>query len=184
MTLEDQLAALSELGLSLNDGVTVDDLLYSFDRKEFEARPFDLLLFALGTEVERAPWNRAVCSRAWNLDMECICETGDYVRIAKRLCEVAGQPERLTSIEDFVDLERGEAWLNYLVGVSSRHYDVKVDNDWADPDTIAGIMSDIEHDGFQFYGKDNGQATIWFYLDADTAAKLNKLSGNGLVPGP
>ena len=28
MTLEAQLESLSELGLSLNDGVTIDDLLY------------------------------------------------------------------------------------------------------------------------------------------------------------
>src|SRR5690242_11344950 len=111
MTLEDQLAALSELDLTLNDGVTIDDLLCSFDREDYEETPFDLILFVLGTEVEKAPWGRAVCSRVWNLDMECICETGDYARIAKRLCEVAGQPDCFTNIEDYVDLVRNEAWL-------------------------------------------------------------------------
>ncbi len=61
---------------------------------------------------------------------------------------------------------------------------VTVDNDWADPETLAKIMSDIERDGFRFYGKDNGQATIWYYLDFDTAQKLNALSNNALVLGP
>ena len=56
MTLEEQIKELSALGLNLNDGVTVDDLLYSFDRNEYESEPFELILFVLGIEVERAPW--------------------------------------------------------------------------------------------------------------------------------
>lgn len=184
MTLEQQLASLSELGLTLNDGVTTEDLLYSFGREEYENEPFDLILFVLGIEVEREPWGRNVCSRAWNLDMECIGETGDYVHIVKRLCEVAGQQNLITDIEDFVDLESGQAWLKYTVDGQARNYTVTVNSDWADPDTIAKIMTDIERDGFRFYAKDNGQASIWYYLDSATAAKLNKLSGNALVPGP
>lgn len=65
MTLEDQLAKLADLGLKLDDGVTIDDILHSFDRDDYEERPFDLILFILGIEVERAPWGRPVCSRVW-----------------------------------------------------------------------------------------------------------------------
>lgn len=72
MTLEQQLAKLAELGLQLADGVHVDDLIYSFDREDFERQPFDLVLFALGIEVEREPWRRAVCERVWNFDTGCI----------------------------------------------------------------------------------------------------------------
>lgn len=184
MTLEQQLEALSEFGLTLNEGVTVDDLLDSSDREEYESKPFDLILLVLGIEVQREPWGRWICSRAWNLDMECIEETGDYVHIVKRLCEVAGQPDLITHIEDFVDLESGRAWLKYTVAGESRNYTVTVDNDWADPDVIAKIIMDIEHDGFRFYAKDNGQASIWYYLDSDTAQKLNRLANNALVIGP
>src|SRR5260221_14678970 len=101
MTLEQQLSKLADLGLKLDDGITVDDILYSFAREDFEQRPFDLILFVLGIEVERAPWGRSVCSRVWNFDAECIATTGDYVRIVKRLCQVAGQPDRLKEISDF-----------------------------------------------------------------------------------
>ena len=41
-------------------------------------------------------------------------------------------------------------------------------------------MRDIERDGKRFYGKDNGQASIWFYLDQTAADKLNALTGNAL----
>jgi hypothetical protein len=40
MKLEDQLATLAALGLALEPGVTIDDLLYSFDRESYEKRPF------------------------------------------------------------------------------------------------------------------------------------------------
>lgn len=184
MTLEQQLSALSELGLKLNDGVTVEDLLYSFDREQYENEPFDLILFVLGIEVERQPWGRWISSSAWNLDMECIVATGDYVRIVQRLCDIAGQSNLITNIEDFVDLESGKAWLKYSVDGQPRNYTVTVNDDWADPDTISRIMSDIERDGFRFYAKDNGQASIWYYLDSDTALKLNALADNALVLGP
>jgi len=39
MTLEQQLATLAELGFKLNEGVTVDDLLYSWGREEYEKNP-------------------------------------------------------------------------------------------------------------------------------------------------
>jgi hypothetical protein len=183
MILEQQLAALSELGIELNDGVTVDDLLYSFDRKDYEIEPFELILFVLGIEVEREPWGRWISSRAWNLDMECIVETGDYVQIVRRLCEISGQPNLIIDIEDFINLESGQAWLKYSVDGQTRNYSVTVDNDWADPNIITLIMADIERDGFRFYAKDNGQASIWYYLDADTAQKLNELADNALVLG-
>jgi hypothetical protein len=36
MTLEEQLAALRIFGITLNAGVTIDDLLYSFERKAYK----------------------------------------------------------------------------------------------------------------------------------------------------
>lgn len=184
MLLEEQIASLATLGLEMADGTTIDDLLYSFGREQYEDKPFDLILFVYGIDVERQPWGRPVCSRAWNLDMECIGQTGDYVQIVRRLCAIAGQPDLLADIEDFVDLETGEAWLKYTVDGEPREYAVTVDNDWAEPDTVTNIMTDIERDGFRFYGKNNGQSTIWYYLDADTAAKLNDLSNGALDVGP
>lgn len=182
VTLEEQLAHLAELGLKLDDGITIDDLLYSFDREEYEKQPFDLILFVLGIEVERAPWGRPVCLRVWNFDTECITSTGDYVCIIKRLCQVAGQPDRLTEISDFVDIDAGKAWLKYKVDGIERNWPIEVNDDWADTLTLNYVMDDIERDGLRYYFKDNGQAMVLFYLDADKAAKLNRLSNNGLKP--
>jgi hypothetical protein len=182
MTLEQQLATLADLGLQLDPGVTVDDLLHSFDRNEYEERPYDLVLFVLGIEVERAPWGRPVCSRVWNFDTECIGATGDYVQIVKRLCQVAGQPERLQAISDFVDIDSGKAWLKYEVDGKKREWPVEVNDDWADTLTLNYVMDDLEQDGGRFYFKDNGQAMVLFYLDARKAAELNRLSNDALKP--
>lgn len=179
MTLEQQLAKLADLGLKLDSGVTVDDILATFDREEYEEKPFDLILFALGMDVEFEPV-RPVCSRVWDFDTECIYSTGDYVRIVKRLCQVAAQPDCLTDISDFIDFDSGKAWLKYKVNGTERHWPVELDRDWADMRTLNYVMEDIERDGRRFYSKDNGQAMVLFYLDSQTAAELNRLSNNAL----
>jgi len=178
--LELQLAKLAELGFKLEDGITVDDLLYSFDRKDYENEPYDLILSVLGSEVEREPWDRSFCSRVWNFDTECINETGDYVRVVKRLCQVAARPDCLIDVSDFVDLEAGKAWLKYKVNGTARNWRVKVEDDWIDSAVLTTVMKDIERDGHRFYFKDEGQAMVLFYLDSKKAADLNRLTNNAL----
>jgi hypothetical protein len=182
MTLEQQLARLAELGLKLDEGISIDDILYSFAREDYERRPFDLILFVLGIEVERAPWGRSVCSRVWNFDTECIASTEDYVSIVKRLCRVAGQPDCLKDVSDFVDIDAGIAWLKYKVGGTERNWPIEVNDDWADTLSLTYVMDDIQRDDNRFYFKDNGQAMVLFYLDPGTATKLNRLSNNALKP--
>jgi len=180
--LEQQLLELAALGLRLHPGVTIDDLLYSFDRDMYEQRPFGLLLTMLGMEVEREPWGRPFCDRVWNFDTECIDGDGSYVRILGRLCRVAGATNLLTDLADHVDLGTGEAWLAYTCDGHPRRWDVEVSDDWADELTLGYVMSDIERDGCHFYFKDNGQAMVLFYLDEGVARRLNDLSGGALQP--
>jgi hypothetical protein len=182
VNLEQQLAALSSLGLPLADGVTVDDLLHSFDRREFEEKPYDLVLFALGSEVERQPWGRYVCPRAWNFDTECINEQGDYTGIVSRLSEMTGDPGYLSEVGDTLDLDRGTGTLLYKVNGEQRRWNLEVNDDWADTRALSHVMADLERDGSRFYAKDNGQAMIIFYLNSSAADRLNKLSGDALKP--
>ena len=177
-----QLEQLAKLGFTLNEGITIDDLIYSFDRESFEDEPFDLLFFALGSEVSREPWGRDVCSRIWNFDTECIYKAGDYVEILQRLCQVADNPQLLSDIRDSVDVESGEAWLKYSVDGQARSWDVEVNGDWADTITLTYVMQDIERDGRRFYSLDNGQAMILFYLDETTAKEVDRLSSEPLKP--
>lgn len=180
--LEVQLAKLAELGFKLDDGITIDDILYSFDRKVYEEKPYDLILSVLGSDVEREPWDRAICSRVWSFDMECIVETGDYVRIVKRLCQLTGRPDCLKDASDFVDIEAGKAWLKYTVDGTQRNWQVKVEDDWVDIHILFSIMKDIERDGHRFYFEGDGQGMLLFYFDFKKAADLHRLTNISLKP--
>jgi hypothetical protein len=184
MTLEEQLAVLAELGLTMNDGVTIDDLLCSFEREEYESDPFELLLFVFGGEVEREPWERAVCDRVWNFDTECVTGDGSYVEIVERLCRVAGKPAgkpgALTDVEDAVDFEGGESSLEYTLGGERRRWTVEVNDDWVDMMVVSYVMEELE-DGGRFYYLDNGQAMVLMFLD-DAGAERLQAECDGLQP--
>jgi hypothetical protein len=187
MKLETQLAKLAELGLVLNPGITIEDILYSFDRQAFEEPPFDLVLFSFGIEVEREPWGRRFCDRVWNFDTECIVSTGDYVSIVQNLCLLSGDPNYLTDIVDFINIDynnttESKCWLEYTVGDRRQHWTIEPNDDWADMMAISYVMEDLQRDGKQFYAKDNGQAMILVYLDRATAEKLGDLCNEDLEP--
>ena len=179
--LEQQLATLAELGLSLEDGATAEDLLESFSRDEYETNPYDLILFMLGCEVEREPWGRPFCSRARNFDTECIYETGDYAKIVNRLAKLAGDPDWLTDVRDEVDIENKKALLEYSAKGRVRRLHPDVNGDWCDGNAVMVVMSDLERDGNRFFVKENGQAMVVFYLSQVVAEEINKLA-NGSGP--
>lgn len=179
--LETQIEQLAQIGLGLSPGVTIDDLLYSFGRADYEKPPFDLLLYSLGVEVERQPWGRPISPHAWNFDTECIAGDGDYVRIVRKLCALSGDPEYLRDVADSIDISMREGSLSYRCGDTTRDWSVEINDDWADLMVVSYVIDDIERDGKRFYTKDNGQAMVLFYLDADTAARVNALSGGALA---
>jgi xanthosine utilization system XapX-like protein len=180
LELETQLAKLAELGLVLNAGIEIEDLLYSLDRSELEAEPFLPLIGLLGIEVEREPWGRRICDRVWNFDTECINATGDYVKIVQKLEMLTGTPDYLTEIVDKV--EEADAWLEYTIEGRRQHWSIEINDDWADMMTLSYVMEDLQRDGKQFYSIDNGQTMVLFYLDPATAIKLGDLCHEDLEP--
>ncbi|WP_216362626.1 hypothetical protein [Bowmanella denitrificans] len=178
--LEAQIQALAESGLKLNDGVTVGDLLYSWSREEYEQSPYDLIFSIYGSEVERAPWGRNVCDKVWNFDVESIEGDGAYVDIVHRLSLLTGAVSRISDIKDSVNFGSGEAWVSYKIDGKSRKHNIVIDNDWADAKAVDAVMQDMLVSDHSFYAIDNGQASIWFFLNEKTASELNKLSGGKL----
>lgn len=176
MKLDQQIEKLEEIGIHLNPGVTSSDLLVSFSQAEFESAPFDLILFVYGCEIEQEPWGRFVCDRAWNFDVEAIEDDGSYVEIVKQFHRITGKARTIENLRDRIDLKEESAELCYTVDGEERRYEPRVDNDWADPEVVEAIMNDLRQPGYNFYPKDNGQASIWFYLTETEARKLNTLA--------
>jgi hypothetical protein len=182
MKLETQLAKLAPLGLVLNPGIEIDDLLHSIDRSKLEAKPYKLLVSLLGSEVEQEPWGRQICDRVWNFDTECINETGDYIKIVKNLCRLTGDPEYLTEIADEINWEDGDSWLEYNVLDRRQKWTLELNDDWADMMTLTYVMDDLQRDGNQFYSIDNEQSMILFYCTPQTANKIGDLCKEDLEP--
>ncbi|MFJ2822038.1 hypothetical protein ACIO7M_13110 [Streptomyces toxytricini] len=178
MELESQISRLAGLGLPLAAGRTVDDLLHSLPRDLFERRPYSLLVSVLGAEVEREPWGRPFCDRAWSFDTECVHGPGAYVRIARELCRTAGRPEAFTDLRDHVDLGTGEAWIAYTVDGRRQRWTAEVCDDWADTMVAGYLMDGLERgaeDGRRFWTRDGGQTMSLYWLHPDDAHAVSAL---------
>ena len=56
--LERQLEELRSCGITMLPERTLNELLLSFGREEYEGDPYQVLLTRLGGEVEAEPWGR------------------------------------------------------------------------------------------------------------------------------
>lgn len=182
--LETQIAALREAGLALAPGRTVEELLVSWPRGDYESDPYGLILFMYGSEVEVEPAGRAFCERGWNFDMECVVAAGDYVRALTPIVRTTGRPDLVTQMSDDFDIDAETAEIKYVIAGRARTITARVDNDWADPKALAAFLADIEDaigDGRRFWAADNGQASILFFLTDAEAATVNALRADVLV---
>lgn len=181
ITLEEQLDSLANLGISLEPEITINDLLHSFAREEYEKKPYDLVLGMLGSDVESEPWERPFSTNIWNCDFERIYNDGDYIEIVNKLSALTGESNLLSNVEDKVDFDNNIAWLKYNINGNDKHYKIVLNNDWIDPDVIDEIILDLERDGKHFFGINCGQATLFLYLDAESASNFKKLTGQKIL---
>ena len=183
--LETQIEKLSEAGLSMAPGRTIDELLISYPRAEFEeGDPYGLILFMYGVEVEAEPWGRVFCERGWNFDMECLEEAGDYVRAFEGILRTTGHPELATEMHDDFRPGAETCEIRYSIRGRKRVLTARIDHDWADPEAMGAFFRDIEGelaDGRHFWAADNGQSSVLFFLTDAEAAKVNAQREDVLV---
>lgn len=132
ISLEEQLDLLSTCGVRLVPEVNTANLLASSDRQAFEKEPFVHLLCVMGGELDVEPFIYA-SDDIWHFDTECIEDHNDYVKIAQRLVDLAGDALPLQNIADHVDIEAGEAWLSFELDGKSYNWTAIVEDDWVDP---------------------------------------------------
>jgi hypothetical protein len=179
MNLEQQLAELAQVGLALDAGVTIDDLLVSRDRRDYERIAFRHLLHALGSVTEGASRGRPICRRAWAFDTECIVDTHDYVPIVNRLAMMADAIHRLRDVE--VEVRGTETALHYTFDDQQRRLPIEIVDDWADRRALCAIMTEFASGGGQFYGQAEGQGAYLFFLSEAGAARVNVLAEGHMV---
>jgi hypothetical protein len=131
MNIEQKLAALAECGLKLKHQFGLTDLVDSWGREALDEPGWNLALVCLGMTQEEPPWTPH-CDNLWHFDTECIEGDGSYVRIAKRMAEMAQGSLPLTDIHDHVDFDAGEAWLEFKCQDKSIRIVCEVQDDWVD----------------------------------------------------
>lgn len=142
VTLEAQLAALAKAGIVVNAGVVEDDLTTFQPRAELERKPYAGLVEVLGIGLQREPFT-PICDRLWMCDFECIDDHGSYCAVVERLERMTGGALKLGGIEDHVDLEENEAWVAFDRAGKRTRWDLRVQDDWLDPQVLANYDSPL-----------------------------------------
>ena len=131
MTIEEKLLALADCGLKLKDEFGVPDLVESWGREALDEPGYNLTLVCLGMTQEERPWTPH-CDNLWHFDTECIEGDGSYIRIAKRMVEMAQGSLPLSEFQDHVDIDAGEAWLRFKCQDKAIQIVCEVQDDWVD----------------------------------------------------
>lgn len=131
LTLDEKLAILARGGFRIAAPFTIDEVVPVYDRAALEKPGFDRLLCQLGAEDQQPP-HRHYCVNLWHFDTECIEDHGAYASIAERLREMAQGSLPIDNIQDHVDIEAGEAWLEFTFRGHAQRLTFRVDNDWVD----------------------------------------------------
>jgi hypothetical protein len=176
--LREALQQLAIIGIRRRDGVSDDDLLLSLDGTMDSPVDWISLLCVLGGEVERGKFGR-ISDDIWHLDAECIEDNGDYVRVLERFVILAKGQLPLTALRDHVDIENGEAWVEFTLDGQTVHWDLEVSDDWLAPELYTRLQELVEEraDGKKFFIVALGQDSLVCFGDAAMKDALSKLSG-------
>ena len=177
--LEQQIGEFAAAGLSMLPGRSIDELLHSWPREEYEKDPYQCLLFTYAIEVEAEPWGRWFTGKGWNWDTECITEPGSYVTVLREMERITGQDVFTTLSDDAAFGASGTAHITYAIrGGEVLKQAVKISHDWADVEAVFKILQDVEvaiGDDRHFYTADNGQSIIVYFIPDEMAEAINKL---------
>jgi len=130
--LDDQLRVLAECGIPLAAGVSLSVLTRGFGLAAFETDPYRLVLTAMGGEVETTDQGGPggyLSEHIWHFDTECIEDHDAYAAIARRLRTLAQGDLPLENIEDYVDVEEGNAWVAFKLDGTTHRWVAEVQDD-------------------------------------------------------
>jgi hypothetical protein len=177
--LEEQLNMLAQCGIQLKPEFSVETLLESFAREKYETSRYIGTLIRMGGELEREPFT-PLSNNIWHFDAECIEDEGDYVRIAERMRDLAQGELPIENIRDRVDVENGDAWLEFDLRGETVHWGARVKEDWIDPDILSNFCALLQHQNgtrrFTYFDL-KGQDSLIGCATEEELRKLRKATG-------
>jgi hypothetical protein len=179
ISLEEQLEHLAKCGIHLEPEFTVETLLESFEREKYEERPYIGAVIRLGGELEREPFT-PLSNNLFHLDTGCVEGPGDYVRVANRMRDLAQGELPIKNLRDHVDVENGDARLEFELGGETVQWRARVDNDWIDPEILSNFCALLasRNAGRRYTYLDlKGQDCIIGCATEEELRRLRKLTG-------
>jgi len=177
VSVRQALEQLATLGIRRCAGISDDDLLLSLGGTLDSPADWVGLLCTLGGEVERGEFQR-ISDDIWHVDAECIEDNGDYVRLVERFAILTKGLLPLKNIRDHVDIEAGEAWVEFDLDGKTIHWDLPVDNDWMAPELYSNLQELVSaRSEKKFFIVALGQDSLVCFGDAAMKDTLSQLSG-------
>ena len=173
-TLERQLQDLAACGVHLLPDATPETLLREWSEQDFEKDPYELALVALGGD------DPPLAENVWHFDTECIEDHGAYAQIAERMRSLAADALPITNIEDFVDVQAGDAWLSFELDGTQHRWTCEVQDDWVDPTVLSRFAQLLAErkTGYRFTYLDlRGQDCLIGCFRDDELTRLRRATG-------
>lgn len=174
MKVEAQLAASQECGITLREGLTVDEFFDEWPRENIEQDPIGLILCIMGG-LQAPEFMVRRSGQLCHIDPECIEDTGDYVRRAQDVVQIMQGELPLTKLSDEIDIEKGVARLQIELDGKTHRWDQEVLNDWMDPtfyERFAALIAPRQCSRALLYLDAGGQD---FFIAAIEPARLKQL---------
>jgi len=177
MSIAQALERLAGIGIRPRPQISPDDLLVSLGGTMESSVDLTMLLCVLGGEVERGDFER-ISDDIWHVDAECIEDHGDYIRLVERFVILSKGLLPLTNIRDHVDVEKGEAWVEFDLDGKTIHWDLEVADDWMAPELYANLQELVSvRSEKKFFITALGQDSLICFGDAAMKQRLSELSG-------
>lgn len=171
------LELLAAIGIRHRPEISQDDLLLSLGGTLNSAVDWTLLLCVLGGEVERDDFER-ISDDIWHVDAECIEDHGDYIRLVERFAILTKGLLPLKNVRDHVDIEKGEAWVEFDLDGKAIRWDLEVSDDWMAPELYSNLQELVStRSDKKFFITALGQDSLICFGDAALKQKLSELSG-------
>jgi hypothetical protein len=177
VSLEDQIQILKGHRISFREGIGINDLLISHDREKYEKKPFELILWALGGEVEKDPYP-IVSDDIWDCDYERIEDRGSYSSVISRLHALSGMILPISNIHDHVSLDEEKAWVEFSYEDKIIHWDAEFNDDWLDDKIILKFNGLLQKHDLSIYWADGGQVSLFIcktpnqYIDFQKTSRI------------
>jgi len=181
-TVEAMLAELAGVGIKLRPGTDAEQLVTSLTRAAIEKGGFELLLAVMGDE-QMDPKTFAMLDPlsddVWHFDVEAIEDHGSYVRIVESCCRLTGGDLKLEGPKDYVDVEKEIAWVEFSINGQTERLDLKVDNDWVDPEIFNKLAECLGETGSKrrFATQGLGQDLLLICKPPEQISMINRATG-------